>query len=599
MTPEEVNKKYGYGKPNKSNNYLNHDTYTRYETKQNNIMLDSKKYNYFDSKKGVNMSITKQKNIVGVVVFLILQVMFLFSHFSIAGCINTIFVLLYLVIKNVVKNNTNEDLSIRFGNYIGVSFLNIMLIQLFQFIKLETIEAFVESEYIGVAIGVLIGSLVLLAGYAILGSFITKKGPITAILKYLVLFFILFPILNYLMPFEEIGNVCIFSIAVYLVVFLVLDIFEGQILNTYDKTILISTVFSSTVFVLIACINPEYTKKVLYGFTHLGSLNNLKWYTVAIIALIFIVAAIVCFVLDNNQNPLPDDKGREKNTIFAPNDTINLLLVGFDIVCFAIGIKYYTKYIAIFAVILFAINLIILLIPFKTRKKDFLSEKIFSSKFICELVLMAVLVILFFGYVNGILDICIIPILTLIVAIAMFDNKFVYNIIFLMLGIWACDIAYHYHNSPKVFTLIIFVTILFSLAIFLLGLRNKKIISEDYRILQCIVGIFAFIIMVTPMFHTGVKISTDVENSITSVDANVGEVLGEKNSVVVKLKPHGKENNVSKCVYYWNSDKNTVVTPKLSEDNTFTIDGKQDNLIIVCTDSNGVVSKYSHYFNIK
>mgnify|MGYP007105515826 CR=1 FL=1 len=545
------------------------------------------------------MSLSKKKNLVGLIVFLILQIMFLFSHFSIAGCVNTIFILIYLGIKNIVKNNTNENLSLRLGNYISVGFLNIMLVQLFQFIKLETIEAFVESEYIGVALGVAVGSLVLLAGYAIIGSFITKKGPITAILKYLVLFLIIFPVLNYLIPFEEAGNVCIFSVAVYLVIFLILDIFEGQILYKYDKTILISTVFSSTVFVLITCINPKYAKKVLYGFTHLGSLNNLKWYTVAIIALVFVAAAIVCFILDNNTKPLLDDKGKGKNTIFAPYDTINLLLIGFNIVCFAIGIRYYTKYLAVFAVMLLAINLIILLIPFKTRKNDRLFDKLFSSKFICEFILMAILVILFFGHVNGILDICIIPIIGFIISIALFERKFAYNIIFIILGIWACDIAYHYHNSPQVFTLIIFVTVLFSLAIFLLGLRNKKIVSEDYRMLQCIVGILAFIIMVTPMFHTGVKISTDVENSITSVDTIAGEVLGEKNSVVVKLKPHGKENSVSQCVYYWNSDKNTVVTPELLEDNTFTIDGKQDTLIIVCTDSNGVVSKYSHSFNIK
>lgn len=98
----------------------------------------------------------------------------------------------------------------------------------------------------------------------------------------------------------------------------------------------------------------------------------------------------------------------EEDLYVISDDVTNLFLIGFDIICFAIGIKFYTKYVAIFAIMLFMVNLIILIVPLKVSKDNSLSKRIFNNKLIIELLMMGSLISLYFGFINGIIDIVLI-----------------------------------------------------------------------------------------------------------------------------------------------------------------------------------------------
>lgn len=595
MTPEEVNKKYGYGQADHKNiNYPFNNTkkYTRYETNQNGNSNHTT-----NSDGGFNMSVTKQKNIVGVFVFLILQVMFLFSHFTIAGTVNTLFVLLYLIFRNIINNKTEEEyLSVRFGNYIGVSFLNILLITLFQFVNIKSIEVLVESDYFGFVIGAVICPIVFLIIYGIASAMITKKGPIISILKYLIPYGVYFAFLNSFYPIEKVGNVCLFALAIFYLMFWIVDLYIQKTTGKPDKSIIISAIFSSSIIIIMSAFSIDYAGGIIYGFTHLNSLTSWKWYTVVIIAVIFIVASCVCFAIDYNKNA-------DENRYYLSDDTINLFLILFDIICFAIGIKFYTKYIAVFAIMLFMVNFITLIIPFKKYKNDSVLERVFNNKFFAELIMMGVLITLFFGFTNGIIDIVAIIILSLIAIFAFIEcgYSWKYNLFIILAAVLSCAFVYHWHHSPSNYLYVGAVTVLFSVVIFIVGIHNKKIEqSDDDPIIlpKIAILIMGIIIMMTPMSHTGVHIYDKVEIP-TSIVSESEKNAEDEATITIYFKPHGKDNNVEACSYYWTSNEDEIFIQVL-EENNFSIKKKgADTLVVVCYDSNGVKTTYKHSYNIK
>lgn len=111
----------------------------------------------------------------------------------------------------------------------------------------------------------------------------------------------------------------------------------------------------------------------------------------------------------------------EEDLYVISDDVTNLFLIGFDIICFAIGIKFYTKYVAIFAIMLFMVNLIILIVPLKVSKDNSLSKRIFNNKFIIELLMMGSLISLYFGFINGIIDIVLFILLSIVTVVALID----------------------------------------------------------------------------------------------------------------------------------------------------------------------------------
>lgn len=544
------------------------------------------------------MSVTKQKNIVGVFVFLILQIMFLFSHFTIIGTVNTLLVLLYLIFKNIINNKTEEEyLSVRFGNYIAVSFLNILLITLFQFVNMQSLESLVESDYFGFVIGAVISPIVFLIFYGIASAMITKKGPITSILKYLIPYGVYFAFLNSFYPIKKVGNICLFALAIFYLMFWLVDLYIQKTTGKPDKSIIISAIFSSSIIIIMAAFNIDYTGEIIYGVTHLNSLSGWKWHTVAIMVVTLIIASCVCFAIDTNNSISEDEK-----TYFYSDDTVSLILIAFDIICFVIGIKFYTKYIAIFAIMLFMVNFITLIIPFRKLKSDNnVADKFFNNKFISEIIMMVVLISMFFGFINGIIDIVVILILSIVAVVALIDaNHWKYSFYIVLVAILGCDLAYHWHNSPANFLLIGIAAILFSVIMVVIGIYNKDCIKDDFDInmSKFLVLALGIIVMLTPMSHTGVHIYDKVEYPST-ISTETDESGNNNATITIYFRPHGKDNNVESCSYYWTSNEDEIFLQVLEED-SFSIKKKgADTLVVVCYDSNGVKTTYKHSYNIK
>lgn len=130
----------------------------------------------------------------------------------------------------------------------------------------------------------------------------------------------------------------------------------------------------------------------------------------------------------------------EEDLYVISDDVTNLFLIGFDIICFAIGIKFYTKYVAIFAIMLFMVNLIILIVPLKVSKDNSLSKRIFNNKLIIELLMMGSLISLYFGFINGIIDIVLFILLSIVTVVALIDAYHWKYSLYLVLGalfIWS------------------------------------------------------------------------------------------------------------------------------------------------------------------
>lgn len=587
MTPEEVNKKYGYGQANKKQNI-------RRETNQSTNRNQSK-----NEGGGFNMSVTKQKNIVGVFVFLILQIMFLLSNFTVAGVFSTLLLLLYLIVRNILVNNTEEKLlSVRLGNYISVSFLNISLITMFRLTDTESLDTLMNSDYIGIAVGVLVCAFLLIVAYFVVSAFASVKGNIGiafSVLKYLIIFCAYSVFLCRIYSSQRLQSSSVIGLAIINLIFCVVDVYIKKVSEKTDRSILPLVTLSSTVIVLMALFDIDYTGDVLiYGFTHLNTLTSWKWYTVAIISIVFIAASSLCFKICYNRNI-------EEDLYVISDDVTNLFLIGFDIICFAIGIKFYTKYVAIFAIMLFMINLIILIVPLKVSKDNSLSKRIFNNKLIIELVMMGSLISLYFGFINGIIDIVLIILLSIVTVVALIDAyHWKYSLYLVLVAILGCDIAYHWHNSPANFFFIGIAFVLFSAIMIVIGIYNKKCIKELYNInlSKLCVLVLAIVIMLTPMVHTGAYIYDKVEVPSLVLSQEEGE-NNDSATITIKIRPHGKDNKVEACSYYWTSNEDEIFIQVL-EDNSFSVKKKgADTLVVVCYDSNGVRTTYKHSYNIK
>lgn len=593
MTPEEVNKKYGYGQYGKSNDYSNINSSVSDKSLKNN----NKDFGNNLSKGSKNMSVTKKKNIVGVFVFVALQAMYLFSHFTVGGAVCTLLVLLYLIIRNIVNNkNISEDLTTRIGNYIAASFLNIVIVTLCQVININSILLVGESPYLGFAIFAIFLPVIFLIVYSIASSMITKKGPITSVLKYFIPYVTYSFFLSAIFPTEAVGNICPYSLAIFYIIFWIVDLFVQKNNGKADKSIVIIAIITNSLFIVLSAFNQKFAERILYGFTHLNSLNNWEWYNVAIIALIFVIAACICFAVDNAEAL------ENEQEIAINSDIVTLLLIGYDIVCFAIGIKFYTKYIAIFAIMLLMVNFITLIMPFKKFKNDSVLSRIFNNKFVTEIIMMGVLIALYFGFINGVLDIIIILILYAVAVAALFfhSNK-KYNFFLVLSAILACDLAYHWHNSISNYMLIFAIAIIFSLILIIIGICNKECVTDYSNILLCkiIVLVLGTIMMLTPMSHTGAHIYDKIEVPSNVVSQTEESQTEDEATITINIRPHGKNNKITSCSYYWTSEADKINTPEL-KDNSFSIKKNgADTLVVVCCDANGVVTTYKHSYNIK
>lgn len=542
------------------------------------------------------MSTAKQKNIVGVFVFLILQIMFLFSHFTVAGAVNTVLVLLYLILRNIISNKTDEkSLSVRLGNYIALSFLNVLLITLFQLIDLDAIDSFIDSANFQTAIvGCVVCCAVLLIAYGVISASEIPKGPVISIVKYLIPFGVYSVILNTkFYPREINGNDCLYALAIFYLMFWLVELYIKKSTGKTDKSIIIAVILSSAVIVLMSAFDSDYTKEIIYGFTHLKSLNNWKWYTVVIIAAVFIAAVCVLAAIDNESYEME----------FLTDDTSSLALIAFDIICFAVGIQFYTKYIAVFAIMLFAVNFITLIIPFKRNKKDSFAKKIFNSKFTVELIMMVSLVFLYFGFINGIVDMVILLILSAVIIAALIEsNSRKYSLFVLLLLAIGCDMVYHWHNAVSNYILVGAVAVLLFVILAVIGIYNPDCIKDDFdiHIMKFCVLVLGTVIMLTPMSHTGAHIYDKIEmpQSVVSETEEDSE-KNDKATITIYIRPHGKNNSIESCTYYWTSNSEKVKTAQL-EDNSFSVKKKgSDTLVVVCRDSNGVETTYKHTYNIK
>lgn len=562
-------------------------------TKQKNIDCSGN-----DNLKGFNISVTKQKNIVGVFVFLILQIMFLLSNFTVAGTFSTLLLLLYLIVRNILVNNTEEKLlSVRLGNYISVSFLNILLITMFRLIDTESLDTLMNGDYVGFAVGVLVCAFLLIVAYFVVSVFASAKGNISiafSVLKYLTIFGVYSVFLCRIYSSQRLQSSSVIGLAIINLIFCIVDVYIKKVSEKTDRSILTLVILSSTVIVLMALFNIDYTGDVLiYGFTHLNTLTSWKWYTVAIISIVFIVASCLCFKIYHNRYIGED-------FYVISDDVSNLFLIGFDIVCFAIGIKFYTKYVAIFAIMLFMVNFTTLIVPLKVSKDNSLSKRIFNNKFIMELVMMGSLISLYFGFINGIIDIVLIILLSIITVVALIDASYwKYSLYVVLVAVLGCDIAYHWHNSPANFLFIGIAFVLFSAIMVVIGIYNKNCIKEpfDIHFSKLCVLVLATITMLTPMSHTGAHIYDKVEVPSLVLSQEEGED-NDSAIITIKIRPHGKDNKVEACSYYWTSNEDEIFIQVL-EENSFSIKKKgADTLVVVCYDSNGVKTTYKHSYNI-
>lgn len=525
------------------------------------------------------MSMSKEKNIIATVLFSLLQLIFLIVNFSAAGCVSTAIVLIYWIIRNIVNNSDKEKmLSPYIGNYVGFSLLNVALIIFFNWVKAVTFDKFFAENIknTGITLGIcaIIGAVLL-----ILARIIRRpKSLFMVVLKYLALFINIFVMLK---EYAPITNYPLAGL-MFIFPFFIFDLYETVIHSKCDASIFISAILSASVLAVTTVNSPEYVAASFNNIMNLSTLPTVKWYIVVIVALLFLAASIACWFIDEN---------------LAIDDSAILFVLGFDFICYAIALKYYTKYLPVFAVALLLINLIILFSDDINKKRT--DEHIVITKLIVPLSLMISLVAVYIGFIKGVADVSLIAIVGIACSVALINKKWWANLFVIILAVFSCDLAYHYHNSKSIFTFIIVIAVIVSVVFVALTLTSEGIENRVNGCLKAAILVVVFCAMLSPFFHTGVKVSTDINNKIAKIDQTVSESIGENNALTVKVKPRGKNNDITQCTYYWESEKDKVVLATLDKDGKFITEAKQDKLVVVCTDSNGVISKYERIFTIK
>ncbi len=525
------------------------------------------------------MSISKEKNIVATVLFALLQLIFLITNFSAAGCVSTAVILIYWIIRNIVKNSDKEKmLSLYIGNYVGFSFLNVVLIIFFNWVKAITFEKFFAENIQNTSITLVVCAIVGVVLIILARLLKSPKSVLIVILKYAALFVVMFAMLKKYAPityYPLAGLMFIFP-------FFLFDLYETVIHNHCDMSIFVSGILSVSAFAVTAVNSPEHAAASFSNIMNLSTLPTIKWYIVVIVAILFLAASFACCFIDDD---------------ITMDDAAILSVLGFDFICYAIALRFYTKYLPIFAVALLLINLITLFADDINKKRT--EDHIMITKLVIPLSLMLSLVVIYIGFIKGIADVSLIAVAGIACSVALKNKKWWPNLFVVILAVFSCDLAYHYHNSKNIFAFIIVIAIIMSVVFVALTLTSEGIENRTNGILKTAILVVTFCAMLSPFIHTGVSISTDINNKTAKVDQTVSASIGENNAITVKVKPRGKDNSVTQCTYYWDSEKDKVAPATLDKDGKFTIEAKQDKLVVVCTDSNGVISKYEHIFTIK
>lgn len=548
------------------------------------------------------MKVSVKKNIVALVAFVAIQTLFLLYRFSLAGVIGTVVVTGVLALKRFSKKYADiKELSPYLGMFVAGGIFNIALTETLFFFNdsfFSQFEKFSQSNYYSIFIWSIIVYIVLMVAFIILGKAISTKGAALRVIRHGGLFFLnlLFLCLILDNDYFNITNV-IFS-AVICIVFYFIDVFSNKVYNANTNSIAVFAALTSGVLMVCGSMHPRFfLVYIVGGMLEPVNAANWNWYTIAIVAAIFVVAAIVLFVFDNEN--YYENKGD-----YTFNDCVYMLLTGFNVVAYALTVNHYTKINYIFYLLLLVLDIVLLFVPVGLSKSrnnhETIPERILNNKFITALVLFACWLLLFITHLYGTMDIAIILILIVVLNAIFFFSKWVCSLSIVLAGVLSAVIAYHWHSSPLIYGFIVVFTILLAVFVFMLGIENKALQNQEFSIImQYVVTVLAVVVLVFAFSRTGVKISTTVDNQMAVVDQTVSREMEESKNIVVELKAKAKDGKIKSCSYYWESNKK-VVKPKLDEKSSFTVKNNgADTLVIVCTDSSGVISTYRHSFNIK
>lgn len=347
------------------------------------------------------MKISVKKNIVALIAFVAILVMFLIYRFSIAGAISTVVIVGLIALKRFSKKyEDNIEISPYLGIYFSGALFEIALIEVLYFMNedfFNKFDKYSQTNYWTILIWVLISYGATAVLLPILDKIASKSSSFFRVIKHAGLFFInlLFLSLIFDNDYFELNNVLFCSS--FGLIFYIADLFSNRVCKAETGSVGLFAVLTSASLMVCGCLHPKFTRVyIVESFLNSAKMPNWNWYIVLIIGVIFVLAAICFFAFDNDYF--------EKDGDFTFTDSANVLLIGFNIVAYALTINHYSSINYVFYLMILVIDIVVLLVPSGTKKKDDLFYKVLNNKLIMEVVLIVSWVILFFTNIHGTLS---------------------------------------------------------------------------------------------------------------------------------------------------------------------------------------------------
>ena len=524
------------------------------------------------------MNAGKYKNLCAATVFSLLELIFLFHHFSPAGCVCAAAVLLYDCVVSL-RASEKSPVSARAGSYLSSLLLGLLGIYCFSCGIPQKGPAIILNA--GGWMGV-----ILLALLPILLYFATNHPAKTGnglgfTVKYLILGGITIGLANLFIQWTDWSLVL--SVAAFLLIFIVIDRVgiqsSQQSSGAYLGAIAVLYLFDG-----IAYIAPAISISILDSIRNFECLPPFSWYDTVVVSAVLVAGMAATRYFDCKAK-----SGTDKAK--TSSDARLYLVMLADVLCTVIAALVYTKYTPLFFLGMFLLNIFVFLGPGGDNIFRLFGAEIHTKDAFFTAAAAAILILqtaLYFGWMTP----CLFFILCVVGACFLRETKkgvtgwLYWQYLITASAVLVAILVSLWFNTSASYVAIASIFGIATVVLVSLHLQNPlhKLPALKWKRIA-IIGATVW------MLSAGCRFGAACHFKIVSEDD-----ASRVNSITVSLNARGTENAIAQCGYHWEDDvKSDEVN--LADSSDFILPARNGELCVTVTDRYGVKSNVYRWFH--